>query len=143
MRPHWKWVFWLKKVELKTSKEIRKNIDTSYKEQLIMEKPELYVNVFRHQDEETAFRSSFVRFERSRGIRVGHCPGVIKDMFQNGALSLDDTGYKEMFDFGEKIRWRLKGIEEIHVTCPNGSDFTISVANKEFVIEKTNIPAER
>ena len=131
---------WTKLVILKTSDEVRREMGDGLKELLVLQQPHLCVNIFRHMDEETSFRGSFVKFERSIGARVGHCPGITKDMLTDGALSLTDHEYREMFNFGERLRWVLKGTESVHVTSPYGADFTLSTKGREFVVERTNIP---
>lgn len=131
---------WTKLVTFETSDEVRGSVEEGLKELIVLSKPDVCVNIFRQRDEETSFRGSFVRFERSLGARIGHCPGITEDMLTEGALALTDDDYRDMFAFGERLKHRLKGAELIHVTSPHGADFTLSTKDREFAIEKTNLP---
>ena len=131
---------WTRLVTLPTTSETRREVDPVLQELLVLQQPHLCLNIFRQNDAETSFRGSFVRLERSKGARIGHCPGIIMEMITDGALSLLDKDYEQMFSFGESLRWRLKEADKIHVADPLGSDFTVSVQNRQFSVEKMNVP---
>jgi len=131
---------WTRIVILKTTEEVRKDLDDQIKETIALQKPDLCVNIFRQRDEETSFRGRFARFETSRGARVGHCPGITMDMLTDGALSLTDKEYQSMFRFGEKLREALKGTEKVKIVSSLGADFTFSTKGLAFSVEKTNLP---
>jgi leucyl aminopeptidase (aminopeptidase T) len=131
---------WTRLVVLRTTGEIRKEVDDRIKEMITLQRPDLSVNIFRQRDEETSFRGRFVRFETSKGARVGHCPGITMDMLTEGALSLTDEEYQSMFGFGEKLREALKGTEKVGVVNSLGADFSFSTRSATFSVEKMNLP---
>jgi leucyl aminopeptidase (aminopeptidase T) len=131
---------WTRLVVLRTTEEVRKEVDDQTKEMLTVQRPDLCVNIFRQRAEETSFRGRFVRFETSKGARVGHCPGITMDMLTEGALSLTDEEYQSMFGFGEKLKEDLKGTEKVRVVSSLGADFTFSTRSATFSVEKMNLP---
>jgi len=131
---------WAKAVHLETGEHIRETIPDTVKEMMVASKPDICVNIFRQKDEETSLRGSFVKVQRALKMRVGHCPGLTESMLTEGALALTDEEYKEMFEFGEKLKRALKGAESVHVTSPDGADFMLSTKGRSFVAEKTNLP---
>lgn len=131
---------WTKLVVLRATEKIRKDLDDQTKEMITLQRPDLCVNIFRQRDEETSFRGRFVRFETSRGARVGHCPGITMDMLTAGALSLTDEEYQGMFSFGEKLKEALKGTEKVRVVSSLGADFSFSTKGASFSVEKMNLP---
>jgi leucyl aminopeptidase (aminopeptidase T) len=132
---------WTRLYLMNPRKEMRENLEDPIKEVLTSTNPDLIVNIFRGNDEETSYRIKFMRLERRKATRILHCPGITFDMFTEGAASLTVKEYKDMFAYGEKLKESLKGTFKVHVTCPKGSDFTLNLGGKDFQVEKgTNIP---
>jgi aminopeptidase len=131
---------WTRLVILRTTEDVRKDLDNQFREMLTVQRPDLCVNIFRQRDEETSFRGRLVRFETSKGARVGHCPGITMDMLTYGALSLTDEDYQSMFSFGEKLKEALKGTEKVRVVSSLGADFSFSTKGASFSVEKMNLP---
>lgn len=131
---------WTKLVVFEPTDEIREEIDLNTKELMVLSKPYVCVNIFRTKPGETPMRGSFVKFEKAQGARIGHCPGITMEMLEDGALALTNRDYKEMFGFGAKLMAKLKGAENIQVISPHGADFSLSVKDREWKVEKTNLP---
>ena len=132
---------WTKLVVLETTDEIRTELEERTRELITLLRPDLYVNLFRDLDEETAYRIQFNKLERLRKARVCHCPGIRMDMMTEGAASLTDEEYEAMFAFGEKLKAYLKGTQRVRVESPHGADFTFRTGGKEFTVERGgNLP---
>jgi len=132
---------WTKLVILKGGDKIRKDLEPHIREQITLLSPDIYVNLFRNLDEETAYRIKFNKLERQRKGRIIHSPGITLDMITDGAAALTEEEYQNMFTYGEKLKEALKGTKKVHITCPYGSDFTFTTGGKDFVVEKGgNIP---
>ena len=132
---------WVRLAILDGGKNVRVDPDDYTKELITRNKSDLIVNIFRSMDNETTYRIRFMRIERNKTNRIIHCPGITYDMFTLGAAALTEKGYAEMFELGNKLKDYLKGIHNVHVTCSNGSDFTLDLGGKDFQVEEgTNIP---
>ena len=132
---------WTKLVILRGGDNIRKDLEPHIREQITLLSPDIYVNLFRNLDEETAYRIQFNKLERQRKGRIIHSPGITLDMITDGAATLTEQEYSNMFTFGEKLKDTLKGTEHVYISCPHGSDFTFKTGGKDFVVEKGgNIP---
>ncbi|MBN2334726.1 aminopeptidase [Candidatus Bathyarchaeota archaeon] len=132
---------WTRLVMLDAGDEVRKELDDRTKEALTSGKPDIIVNVFRTKGGETSYRIKFMRIERRKTNRIVHCPGISLDMFTEGAAALTEEEYAEMFAFGDTLKDVLKGAHKVHVTCGRGSDFTLDLGGKDFIVEQgTNIP---
>jgi aminopeptidase len=125
---------WTRLVVMETTNEPRRKLDDRMKELITGNKPDLYVNLFRNMDEETAYRIQFNKLERQKTSRICHCPGVTMEMFTEGAATLTEEEYKSMFSFGENLKESLKGTKKVHITSPKGADFTFKV-DREFTVE--------
>lgn len=132
---------WTRLVMLDGGDEIRSEVDDRLKEVIVSSKPDLIVNVFRTKAGETSYRIKFMRLETRKTKRILHCPGITYDMFTEGAAALTVDEYEEMFEFGNRLKDVLKGVHNVHVTCPMGSDFSMDLGGKEWKVEEgTNIP---
>jgi len=125
---------WTRLVVLENSSKARASLDDHTREQITSSKPDLFVNLFRNSGQETAYRIQFNKLERHKTDRICHCPGLTMSMLTNGAASLTDEEYKSMFSFGEKLKEKLKGVEEIFVESHLGSNFSLKI-DKEFSVE--------
>ncbi|MHC3129811.1 MAG: hypothetical protein IBV52_07020 [Candidatus Bathyarchaeota archaeon] len=73
---------------LETSKEPRTEIPERLQE-ILTQKPDIYINLLRGNREETPFRIKLIKTEtHDHKARLGHCPGVTLDMLTEGALAL-------------------------------------------------------
>jgi leucyl aminopeptidase (aminopeptidase T) len=85
----------------------------------------LYV-ISKHGSEERVFRDKLNKAAESRGIRVGNLLDVRPEIMQS-AFSADVYDVKE---FTEQLFEHMQPVQEVHVTTPAGSDFTVSFDEK-------------
>ena len=58
-------------------------------QEILTQKPDIYINLLRGNREETPFRIKLIKTEtHDHKARLGHCPGVTLDMLTEGALAL-------------------------------------------------------
>ncbi|MGB5913055.1 MAG: aminopeptidase [Promethearchaeia archaeon] len=94
-------------------------------------KPDIFINLFRDNSEETPFRIKIVQLEtRKKFSRAGHCPGITMDMLTKGALSLKKEEYNKMQNNARRLLTILQDVESVKVKAPNGSNFELSVKNR-------------
>lgn len=93
---------------------------------------DIFVNILRGMSEETPFRIEILMAENDRKVRLGHCPGLTKEMFTDGALAMTEGDYKTMTTLKDKILKACKGTERVEITTPAGTDLSMNVKNREF-----------
>lgn len=93
---------------------------------------DIFINILRGNTEETPFRIEIVSAERNRKVRLGHCPGLTKDMFTHGALAMSEEDYKEMNILADKILDRCTGTLGVKMTCPSGTSLEMDVSGRDF-----------
>ena len=122
---------WVRIVVLDSS-EMRKEIPSHLHEIFASQNPDIFINLLRGTSEETPFRIKVTKMETRRRVRLGHCPGVTYDMLTDGALALGSEEYRKMQIFADKLMQQLEGANSIHFAAPNGTDFTMNVAERPF-----------
>jgi hypothetical protein len=127
-------------LKLPTPTKTRTGITDKIREEIIEFKPETCVNLIRYKDNETGFRGELLAAERITVKTVGHSPGGTLDLLTDGGLALDDEGYDEMYTWMDNLVAQTKDAESIHITAPNGTDFTVGLKDAFFRPETMNIP---
>jgi hypothetical protein len=93
---------------------------------------DIFINILRGMTEETPFRIGIVSTEVGRKVRLGHCPGLTKDMFTDGALAMSDEDYRIMNKLADDLLSLCRDIDRVKVTCPGGTDLEMEVKGREF-----------
>ena len=127
-------------LKLPTPMETRTGITDEIRDQITDFKPETCVNLIRYKDNETGFRGELLATERLTVKTVGHSPGGTLDLLTRGGLALDDEGYDEMYTWMDHLVAQTKDAESIHITAPNGTDFTVGLKGAFFRPETMNLP---
>jgi leucyl aminopeptidase (aminopeptidase T) len=124
---------WTRILTLETGKGMRGEAPPQLLEVLGYEKPEVYVNLMRGQREETPFRMKVIKLEtRDHRARLGHCPGVTKDMLTEGALALTADEHQKMQVFASNLMNALEGAAKIELQNPSGTRLLFSVEERPF-----------
>jgi len=93
---------------------------------------DIFINILRGMTEETPFRIGIVSTENDRRVRLGHCPGLTRDMFVNGALAMSDDDYRIMNKLADGLLEKCEGAESVKITCPGGTDLEMDVKGRDF-----------
>jgi leucyl aminopeptidase (aminopeptidase T) len=123
---------WTRLVLLTPGDEVRADVPAELREILVGQVPNIYINLFRGNSEETPFRIKVIKLENRNRIRLGHCPGITIDMLTEGAMALDDEEYRDMQSFASELLKLLEGTVKIRITNPQGTDLVLSVKGREF-----------
>lgn len=127
-------------LKLPAPTETRIGITDNTRDQITEFQPETCVNLIRYKDNETGFRGELLATERLTVKTVGHSPGGTLDLLTNGGLALDDSGYEEMYTWMDELVAKTKDADSIHITAPNGTDFTVGLKGAFFRPETMNLP---
>lgn len=123
---------WTRLVILKKPKEPRGSIPQNL-EDILNQKPEIYINLLKGSREETPFRISLIKKETvDHKSRLGHCPGVTYDMLTEGALALTTEEHKAMQSHAETIMTILENSMVVNVTNPAGTNLSFSTNGRKF-----------
>ncbi len=123
---------WTRFVLLNPAEAARTDITAGLQEILVGQVPNIYINLFRGNAEETPFRIKVIKLERRKPVRLGHCPGITIDMLTEGALALDEPEYLQMQGFADELMKILEGTIKIKITNPQGTDLILSTKDREF-----------
>jgi leucyl aminopeptidase (aminopeptidase T) len=93
---------------------------------------DIFVNILRGMSEETPFRIDILMAENDRKVRLGHCPGLTKEMFVSGALAMTEADYKKMTKLKDKIIDACQDAERVRITTPAGTNLEMNVKDREF-----------
>jgi hypothetical protein len=113
----------------------RKEIPARIMKYLTIQRPDIYINLFRGVREETPFRIKFLHLEADGKTRLGHCPGVTVDMLTEGALALTAKEHAEMQAFSNSLMGKLKDAVRIEVKTPAGTKLSLSVKDRDFITD--------
>jgi hypothetical protein len=112
--------------------KIRKEAPPDFIKYLKEADVDIFINILRGMTEETPFRIGIVSTEIDRRVRLGHCPGLTKDMFTDGALAMSDEDYAQMNNLANTLLERCKGAEKVKVTCPGGTNLEMVVEGRDW-----------
>jgi len=124
---------WTRLVTLKTSEEMRKEVQPNLLEVLTQHKPDIYINLLRDKREETPFRLKIINAEtRDHKSRLGHCPGITISMLTEGALALTSQEHRDMQSFASQLMQALATAVKVEITNPAGTKLSLNVERREF-----------
>ncbi|MDI6855419.1 MAG: aminopeptidase [Candidatus Thermoplasmatota archaeon] len=89
---------------------------------------DVIVNAFEGFAEETPFRIKLIKAEIATTARVGHAPGITKEMML-GAMGAD---YQKIAENVDAVIKKFKNAEEVHITAPSGTDIVLNIAGRAF-----------
>jgi aminopeptidase len=105
-------------------------------QEILTQKPHIYINLLRGNREETPFRIKLIKTEtHDHKARLGHCPGVTADMLTEGALALTPEEHKSMQGHAERLIRALEDIVTVNIRNPAGTNLTLSTENREFITD--------
>lgn len=126
---------WTKLTILQEPKEPRTEIPAKLQE-ILTQKPDIYINLLRGNREETPFRIKLIKTEtHSHTARLGHCPGVTMDMLTAGALALTPEEHQSMQGQAENLIHTLEDTTTVEIRNPAGTKLTLSVKNRKFITD--------
>jgi len=123
---------WTRVLTLECGAEFRTEVPAAVSEALRGHSYDLCFNFLRSNLEEVPFRIALVRQETRRRVRLGHCPGVDRSMLSAGALALTKEEHAKMAAEAGRLIAALAGAVFAHLTTPQGTDLTLSLAGREF-----------
>lgn len=122
-------------VILEKTKEPRTEIPAKLQE-ILTQKPDIYINLLRGNREETPFRIKLIKTEtQDHKTRLGHCPGVTADMLTEGALALTPEEHKSMQGHAERLIHALEKTVTVEIRNPAGTNLTLSAKNRNFITD--------
>ncbi len=123
---------WTRLVVLRKQKEPRTDIP-SVLQNVLEQKPDIYINLLDGNREETPFRIKLIKKEtHGRKSRLGHCPGVTLDMLTEGALALTPNEHRTMQGHADKLMETLKECAVVMVSNPAGTHLILRVDGRPF-----------
>lgn len=90
---------------------------------------DIIINAFTGMAEETPIRIKLIKKEIATKARVGHAPGITKDMMTKGPMNVD---YKEVAENIYRMMGLFKDAKNVHITAPSGTDITLDIENRAF-----------
>jgi hypothetical protein len=97
--------------------------------QALVEEKDICVNAFTSFAEETPFRIKLIKLETRSGARVGHAPGITKEMMVSGAMTADFTGVAKN---AKLLIEAFKNARNIHITTNEGTNITLDISGRNF-----------
>jgi leucyl aminopeptidase (aminopeptidase T) len=90
----------------------------------------IVINAFKGMPEETPFRLKWIKLVHSvKSIRVGHGPGITKDMLINGPMNVD---YDLMVKRAEELIKTFENAKIARVKAPGGTDVKLYIEGRDF-----------
>ncbi len=87
------------------------------------------INTFETDPQETPFRVKLLFEEISYKARVGHAPGITKNMMKNGPMKVD---YTDIVKDAERLMTLFNEVKEVHITAPSGTDIVLDIEDRAF-----------
>jgi aminopeptidase len=87
------------------------------------------INTFATDPDETPFRVKLIYEEIEYDARVGHAPGITKEMMRNGPMKVD---YAAIVKDAEYLMSLFENIKSVHITAPGGTDITLDLEDRSF-----------
>ncbi len=120
---------------LEKPKEPRTEIPAKLQE-ILTQKPDIYINLLRGSREETPFRIKLIKTEtQDHKARLGHCPGVTADMLTEGALALTSEEHRSIQGHAETLIRALEDTATVEICNPAGTNLTLSAKNRKFITD--------
>lgn len=89
----------------------------------------VFINAFEAHSEETPFRVKLLQSQIKYGARIGHAPGITKEMLIFGAMQIDHEKIREN---AKRLMKTLDDAEWITITTPKGTNLKLNVKNRYF-----------
>jgi len=89
----------------------------------------IVINAFSGRGEETPFRIKLIKLETASKARVGHAPGISKEMMTDGPMN---ANYEEVAKNAEKVIDLFKDAEWVRITTDKGTDILLYIEGREF-----------
>ncbi len=123
---------WTRLVILKKQKQPRTEIPDGF-QNVLTQKPNIYINLLRGNREETPFRIKLIKTEtHDHKSRLGHCPGVTADMLTEGALALKPEEHKNMQSHADRLMRALKDTVTVEIRNLAGTSLTLRTDDRRF-----------
>lgn len=123
---------WTRLLVLEKQKEPRKEIPKQIQE-ILIQKPDIYINLVRDNREETPFRIKLIKTEtQGNQSRLGHCPGITMDMLTQGALALTRKEHKKIQRHAEKLVHALENTASVEIHNSAGTNLKFITKNRQF-----------
>jgi len=123
---------WTRLAILQEPKAFRTEIPEQL-QQILTQKPDIYINLLRGNREETPFRIKLIKTEtHDHKARLGHCPGVTLDMLTEGALALTPEEHKSMQAHAERLIHALEDTATVEICNSEGTNLTLRTQNRKF-----------
>jgi hypothetical protein len=87
------------------------------------------INTFDTDPQETPFRVKLLFEEILYNARVGHAPGITKNMMKNGPMKVD---YTEIVKDAERLMTLFNNAKDVHITAPSGTDIVLDIEDRHF-----------
>jgi hypothetical protein len=122
---------------------IREDLPSFLREAVTTNESDIVVTCLRGPAEETPFRIKLIHLiTKNKDKRLGHGPGVTKDMFSEGALALSDKDYHKMNDLASKMINATNGAKYVNVASQNGTEVKMVIHGRSFFTD-VNITNEK
>ena len=123
---------WTRIVILQKQEKPRREIPKKL-QKVLAQKPDIYINLLQGCRKETPFRIKLIKIEtHDHKSRLGHSPGVTKDMLTKGALALTLEEHKSMQEHAKKLMCALEDVVTVKISNPTGTNLTLSTQNRRF-----------
>ncbi|MEW5759189.1 MAG: aminopeptidase [Candidatus Thermoplasmatota archaeon] len=116
------------KIYILHNKRPIKKVDTLLKK-TISENWGIIINAFEGYEDETPFRIKLLKKEIGTNARVGHAPGITKEMLFNGSLSAD---YKKIRKNAEELIKILSNAKGLKIETNKGTDIYLDIDSRGF-----------
>lgn len=90
---------------------------------------DVIINSFRGIAEETPFRIKLIKTEAATKARIGHAPGITKEMMIDGPMSAD---YEAVAKAVDHLMALFKNAKSVHITAPGGTDLVLDIEGRDF-----------
>jgi hypothetical protein len=88
------------------------------------------INTIAGLSDETPFRLKWLGEIEARGLRLGHCPGIVDGMFVDGPMAVD---YQAMRDAAARLRRAFVDADTVSITTELGTDIRLGISGRHFV----------
>ncbi len=92
----------------------------------------IIINAFSGLGDETPFRIKLLKIETASKARVGHAPGISKEMMTDGPMNAD---YSEVSKNVDKVMDLFKDAEWVKITTDKGTDILLYIEGRAFATD--------
>ena len=95
----------------------------------VLDGNDVIVNLFEGFPEETPFRIKLIKAEIATKAKVGHAPGITRDMMTEGPMSAD---YKAIAENAVRLIKLFENAKSVRITAPGGTDIRVKIEGRGF-----------